>query len=84
MLDGLRSGDTLAEGRYLIEKQIGEGACGVVYQALDQKAQEQVAIKMLTRRDAANIYRLKREFRALADIEHPNLVQLKQLHQDGK
>ena len=61
-------------------KPIGEGGMSVVYSAFDETTKETVAIK------AGNSLRensefIKREFRALAKIRHPNLVVLKELHQ---
>lgn len=52
---------------------------GAVYEAFDQVRRELVALKVLTRVDAAGIYRLKQEFRSLADVVHPNLVALHDL-----
>ena len=49
---------------------------GVVYEALDEERGETVALKTVPAPDAEAIYRTKQEFRALADLEHPNLVQL--------
>jgi tetratricopeptide (TPR) repeat protein len=49
---------------------------GVVYEALDEERGETVALKTVPTPDAEAIYRTKQEFRALADLEHPNLVQL--------
>jgi eukaryotic-like serine/threonine-protein kinase len=56
---------------------------GVVYAALDQRRQATVALKTLTRLDAMGIYRLKNEFRALAGVQHPNLVRLHDLFAEG-
>jgi serine/threonine protein kinase/tetratricopeptide (TPR) repeat protein len=56
---------------------------GVVYRAYDSQLDSQVALKTLRAIDAAAIYRFKREFRALADISHPNLVSLHELVSSG-
>jgi serine/threonine protein kinase len=52
---------------------------GVVYEAVDLERNARVALKALSQRDAINIYRLKNEFRQLADLSHPNLVALHEL-----
>src|SRR4051812_17921074 len=69
--------------RYVIERELGHGGMGVVYQALDLERNTRVALKALTQRDALNIYRLKNEFRQLADLSHPNLVALHELCNEG-
>ena len=69
--------------RYVIERELGHGGMGVVYQALDLERNTRVALKALTQRDAVNIYRLKNEFRQLADLSHPNLVTLHELCNEG-
>lgn len=65
--------------RYVIERELGHGGMGAVYQVLDLERNTRVALKALNTVDAINIYRLKNEFRQLADLSHPNLVSLHEL-----
>ncbi len=70
--------------RYEILRKLGAGGMGVVYEAIDRETGRHVAVKTLNRVDASALLRFKREFRALAEIEHPNLVRLHELEeQDG-
>jgi hypothetical protein len=68
--------------RYQIRRRIGAGGMGVVYEVEDRVRREIVALKTLRRWHPADIYRLKREFRSLADIAHPNLASLYDLVAD--
>jgi serine/threonine protein kinase len=71
--------DGLFLDRFKILRQLGRGNMGVVYEAEDTKLGTKVALKVLSESSAAGIYRLKQEFRAIADIVHPNLVGLHEL-----
>lgn len=69
--------------RFELVRRLGEGGFGIVYEALDRKRSARVALKVLREAEGTNLYRFKREFRALADISHENLVGLDELLTDG-
>ena len=77
-LDALGQLEDAFEGtrRYVIRRRIGEGGMGIVYEVDDCERDQVVALKTLRRWTGDDIYRLKREFRSLADVAHPNLVSL--------
>src|SRR5256885_16122611 len=70
-----------ATERFKVIRQIGMGGMGVVYEALDHKTGEKVALKTLRNVDGTAILLLKQEFRALAGLHHPNLIRLGELHE---
>ncbi len=70
--------------RFEIRRKLAAGSFGVVYLAFDHQRGIEVALKTLRDASGADLYRFKREFRGLADIVHPNLVTLHELHHTGE
>jgi serine/threonine protein kinase len=79
------SGKTLL-GRYRVEDRLGSGGMGEVYRAYDMQAQAVFALKTL-REDFAEdpnfLRRFRKEAQALQALNHPNIVRLYALHEDG-
>jgi len=73
----------LGVGRFELRGTLGAGGAGVVYRVFDRQLGREIALKHLRKASGRDLYRFKREFRALADIAHPNLVQLYELHAAG-
>src|SRR5689334_14547213 len=73
----------LASGRFELLELLGSGGMGLVYEARDRESDTLVAIKTLKAFDPELLFRLKQEFRALADLQHPNLVRLGELYCDA-
>src|SRR5436305_7302413 len=69
--------------RFELLRKLGEGAMGLVYEAHDGERDMRVALKTLRELDASSLYRFKREFRALTDISHPNIIGFYELHSEG-
>ncbi|HKP64726.1 MAG TPA: protein kinase [Polyangiales bacterium] len=65
--------------RYESLRLLGRGGAGEVHLARDRETGGLVALKKLLHVDPKSVMRLKREFRALADVRHRNLVELYEL-----
>ncbi|MDX6689106.1 MAG: eukaryotic-like serine/threonine-protein kinase [Solirubrobacteraceae bacterium] len=68
---------TLLSQRYRLDAQVGTGGMSTVYRAFDTVLERQVAIKLMHReiaRDSDQLERFRREARAVAQLNHPNLV----------
>jgi serine/threonine-protein kinase len=64
-------------GKYRILEQVGEGAMGVVYRALDPVLNRQVAVKVMSdalARDDELRGRFLREAQAAGSLQHPNVI----------
>jgi eukaryotic-like serine/threonine-protein kinase len=73
-------------GRYVIQSELGRGAMGVVYKALDSVLERPVAVKTVDitlEREYADKYekRFYQEARAAGSLNHPNIVTI---HDVGK
>ncbi len=66
-------------GGYRLVRKLGAGGMGEVFAARHTGTGETVALKTLSSTTATRLYRFKREFRALADVDHKNLVRLHEL-----
>lgn len=69
-------GSTFA-GRYSIERRLGRGGMGVVYQALQLDVRRKVVIKILAPDwvgDPEALARFEREASGLSSLQHPNIV----------
>jgi hypothetical protein len=71
-----------ASDRFRLQRSLGTGGFGVVYEAYDAQRHARVALKLLRHAGPSGLFRLKREFRTLADLSHPNLVMLHELVAD--
>lgn len=66
-------------GRYRLEGRLGTGGMGEVFAAREPETGDVVALKILSTTTATRLFRFKREFRALVDLSHRNLVRLYEL-----
>src|SRR2546423_314909 len=84
-----RMAEVKSLGRYEVRGVLGKGAMGVVYDGYDAKLKRRVAIKTILTRNldeaTAKHYsmRFQREVRAVARINHPNIVQVYDFGQEG-
>lgn len=80
----LQTGETV--GNYKIVRRLGRGGMGEVYLAWEEELQRNVAIKILlpdALSDKEMIERFKGEGRALARLNHPNVIGLYQFGEKG-
>ena len=74
-------------GRYQIEDRLGHGGMATVYKATDPNLKRVVAIKMIhphLATDAEFLRRFKEEATAVAQLRHPNIVQVYDYNADGQ
>jgi NtrC-family two-component system response regulator AlgB len=73
----------LGTDRFKVIRLLGSGSMGTVYLVFDRQLGAEVALKLLDLWDGTDLCRFKSEFRALADIKHPNLATLHELICEG-
>ena len=65
--------------RYRIQRRLGRGGMAVVYRAIDENNQEQVALKMMSHRlifSSAALKRFQLEADLIQRFDHPNIVKM--------
>lgn len=75
-------------GHFEVVAKLGEGGMGEVYEALDTELDRKVAIKVLPAEmadDAGRLERFRREAKAIAALNHPNIVTIHSVEEtDGR
>ncbi len=82
----LQTGTVVGE-RYRIERSLGRGGAGAVFEAVDVQSEERVALKML-RTDKAGgrevVQRFYREAQTIRRLQHPSIVAVRGFGVDGE
>ena len=75
---------SLVLNRFLIERRIGSGGFGTVYEAWDGRLERPVAVKAIDAGGASGCGRVMREAQAAARLNHPGIVTLYEMgEEDG-
>jgi len=72
---------------YHIVKEIGKGANGVVFKAIDERTKQEVAIKMLRasrQTDEENKNRFRRELDIVFRMSHPYIIKIYKVEKNGR
>src|SRR5262249_47672500 len=73
---------SLVLDRFLIERRIGSGGFGVVYEAWDGRLERPVAVKAIDPGGSETCGRVLREAQAAARLNHPGIVTLYEMGED--
>ncbi len=79
MFNSLQLIDEVLDGKYRIDKQLGQGGMGAVYLATHLGTKRLVALKVITPQFMSNtsfVERFKREAEAMGLLRHPNVVNI--------
>src|SRR5262249_3886866 len=80
-----RSRGFLVAGKYKILEELGAGGMGRVYLCEHVRLQRLIALKVLAQQESpAALERFNREARVVAALDHPNIVRLFDIDQDGR
>jgi eukaryotic-like serine/threonine-protein kinase len=82
-VDDTINGRFTGTDRFEVVRELGVGGMGVVYEVVDRQRNATVALKTLKASSGLQLFRFKQEFRALTELNHPNLIQLYELFAEG-
>ena len=74
---------SLVLDRFLIERRIGSGGFGTVYEAWDGRLERPVAVKAIESGGETGSARVLREAQAAARLNHPGIVTLYEMGEEG-
>ena len=80
-------GSPLIDGKYLLERRLGEGGMGIIYRARHRGLQRTVALKLLRTARGADpefLARFRVEAQALGALKHVNIVNVTDFGVDGR
>ncbi len=78
-------GKTLG-GRYRLEEMLGQGGMSAVYRAMDPNLRREVAVKLIhshLSNQPEFVRRFEEEAAAVAQLRHPNIIQVYDFNHDG-
>ncbi|MBS1829771.1 MAG: protein kinase [Acidobacteria bacterium] len=71
--------ERIVDGKYILERLIGRGGMGAVYEARDRRLNRRVALKVMLSElfgQQAALQRFEREAQLAAKLSHPNIIQI--------
>ena len=74
---------TVIMSRFKIRERLGSGGFGTVYRAWDERLERDVAVKVIDL-GGQPVERVMREAQAIARLNHPSVLTLYELGEDGR